>query len=101
MSNAPDLCSNTEHVYFFPADSDLGELKVALDMLPGELQKYVTEDNSKFEKEMCDWDEEVQRRKDAQATKVHESSPQQLLSTTELRQCKLALIASTKYWWAL
>ncbi|KAI0227169.1 Ubiquitin carboxyl-terminal hydrolase 25 [Lamellibrachia satsuma] len=67
-------------------DSDLGELKVALDMLPRELQKYVTEDNSKFEREMCDWDEEVQRRKDAQATKVHESSPQQLLSTTELRQ---------------
>ena len=58
---------------------------MALDQLPGELQKYVNEDNAKFEQEMYDWDEEVQRRKDAQAAKLHESTPQHL-STTDLRQ---------------
>ncbi|KAK2170995.1 hypothetical protein NP493_1119g00062 [Ridgeia piscesae] len=73
-------------------NSDLGEWKVALDQLPGELQKYVNEDNAKFEREMFDWDEEVQRRKDAQAAKLHESTPEQPLSTTDLRQGQCALM---------
>jgi len=82
----------TDHVSVLLPDSDLGEWKVALDQLPGELQKYVNEDNAKFEREMFDWDEEVQRRKDAQAAKLHESTPEQPLSTTDLRQGQCALM---------
>ena len=84
-----DTCTDLVPV---PPDSDLGEWKVALDKLPGDLQKYVNEDNAKFEREMFEWDEEVQRRKDAQAAKLHESTPQHHLSTSDLRQGQCVLV---------
>ena len=74
-------------VSVFLADSDLGEMKVALDLLPADLQKCVTEDNVKFEREIREWDEEVQHRKDAQTTKLQGPSTQQA-ANTNLRGCK-------------
>ena len=74
-------------VCIFLADSDLGEMKVALDLLPADLQKCVTEDNLKFEREIREWDDEVQLRKDAQMTKLHGPSPQSM-ANTNLRGCK-------------
>ena len=62
-------------------------MKVALDLLPADLQKCVTEDNLKFEREIREWDEEVQHRKDAQTIKLQGPSPQQT-ANTNLRGCK-------------
>ena len=82
-----DDIKSVYNMCIFLADSDLGEMKVALDLLPADLQKCVNEDNLKFEREIREWDAEVQQRKEAQTTKSQGPSTQQT-ANTNIRGCK-------------